>query len=376
MNVNSQEHFQRTVGQRVKLAREDANLSQDELASQLGFKDRQTLSNVEAGKRKLTAGELVQLIQILGRKLEYFTDTFSLIGEGAFSWRAVGAAPASLDDFEAKAGKWIATFRRLGEIRGQSYSPLLQQLNLNERSSFEQAQAAGEALVADWQLGEIPAQKLREVVEDRLKILVLYVDAPVGISGAACQLPQFNTILVNRREPDGRRNYDFAHETFHVLTWNAMPPRAYDAADKYEGTKVKRVEQLANNFAAALLMPAAGLKPRWEKRGPQDIHDWLNETASEFLVTSDALYWRLRQVGWLTQAASLDINRDRLTWNGRSPSEQTLPRLFSHRFVERLHGALQRGDLSVRRAAELLDCTIEDLEGLFGSYDFPVPFDL
>ena len=376
MKTTSQEQFQRTVGQRVKLAREDANLSQDELASQLGLKDRQTLSSIEAGKRKLTAEELVKLIQVLGKKLEYFTDTFSLIAEGAFSWRAAGAAPASLDDFEAKAGRWIATFRRLGEIKGEPYNPLLQQLNLTERSSFEEAQAAGEALVADWQLGDIPAQKLREVVEDRLKILVLFVDAPVGISGAACQLPQFNTILVNRREPDGRRNYDFAHETFHVLTWNVMPPRPFDQADKYEGTKVKRVEQLANNFAAALLMPSASLRPRWERRGDKDPHDWLNETASEFEVTSDALYWRLRQLGWLTQAASLDIIKERLTWNGRSPSAQTQPRLFSHRFVERLHWALERGEISVRRAAELLDFTVEDLEDLFKSYGFSVPFDV
>jgi Zn-dependent peptidase ImmA (M78 family)/DNA-binding XRE family transcriptional regulator len=376
MNTRSQEQFQRTVGQRVKLAREDASLSQDELAAQLGLNDRQTLSNIEAGKRKLTAEELVKLIQILGKKLEYFTDTFSLVGEGAFSWRALGAAPASLDQFEEKASKWIGTFRRLGEIKGEPFNPLSQQLNLTERSSFEEAQAAGEALVSDWDLGEIPAQNLSKVVEDRLKILVLYVDAPVGISGAACQLPQFNTILINRREPDGRRNYDFAHEIFHILTWSAMPPRPYDQADKVEGTKAKRVEQLANNFAAALLMPSASLKPRWEKRGDQDLHDWLNETASELLVTSDALYWRLRQIGWLTQAASLEINRDRLTWNGRSPSAQTLPKLFSRRFVERLQWALDRGELSVRRAAELLDCTVEDLEELFKSYEMPVPFDL
>ena len=53
-----------------------------------------------------------------------------------------------------------------------------------------------------------------------------------------------------------------------------------------------------------------------------------------------------------------------------------LPRLFSQRFVKRLHRALDRGDLSVRRAAGLLDCTIEDLEDLFKSYEMEVPFDL
>jgi predicted HTH domain antitoxin len=41
-----------------------------------------------------------------------------------------------------------------------------------------------------------------------------------------------------------------------------------------------------------------------------------------------------------------------------------------------MHWALDRGELSVRRAAELLDCTVEDLEDLFKSYELRVPFDL
>ena len=58
MNKTSQERFQRIVGQRVKLAREEAGLSQEELASRLGFNDCQTLCSIEAGKRELTAEEL------------------------------------------------------------------------------------------------------------------------------------------------------------------------------------------------------------------------------------------------------------------------------------------------------------------------------
>jgi hypothetical protein len=89
-----------------------------------------------------------------------------------------------------------------------------------------------------------------------------------------------------------------------------------------------------------------------------------------------ALHWRLRQLGWLTAAASLEVDQQRLTWNGLSPSAQTLPKLFSRRFVERLRRALEHGDLSVRRAAGLLDCTIEDLEDLFKSYEMEARFDL
>jgi XRE family transcriptional regulator, fatty acid utilization regulator len=376
MNKTAQEQFQRIVGRRVKLAREEANLSQEELASRLGFNDRQTLSNIEAGKRKLTAEELLKVMGLLGKEMEYFTDSFLLIGEGAFSWRARGAAPAMLEQFESKARKWVATYLRLGEIRNEPFSPLMQQLALSERSAFEDARAAAEALAAEWNLGEVPARKLADVVEDRLGILVLHVDAPSAVSGAACHHPRFNTILINRREPDGRRNYDFAHETFHVLTWKTMPPRHLDEVAEVQGTKAKRVEQLADNFASALLMPEPSLKPRWERRGDREIHSWLNQTASEFQVTAVALYWRLRQLGWLSAAASLEVDPQRLTWNGLSPSAQTLPKLFSRRFVERLRRALERGDLSVRRAAGLLDCTIEDLEDLFKSYEMEAPFDL
>jgi hypothetical protein len=164
------------------------------------------------------------------------------------------------------------------------------------------------------------------------------------ISGAACHHPRFNTVLINRREPDGRRNYDFAHETFHVLTWKTMPPRHVDEVASVQGSKAKRVEQLVDNFASALLMPESSLRARWERRGEQEIHDWLNATASEFQVTAVALYWRLRHLGWLTSAASLEVDPQRLTWNGLSPSAQTLPNLFSRRFVERLRVAWEMNE--------------------------------
>ena len=65
-----------------------------------------------------------------------------------------------------------------------------------------------------------------------------------------------------------------------------------------------------------------------------------------------------------------------LTANGRLREQQSVPRLFSTEFVQRLHTGLARGDLSVRRAAGLLGLTIEDLAELFRGYDLTVPFDL
>jgi len=362
------------INRRLKAAREKLGLTQAQLAEKLGFKDRQTLAAIEVGQRKVSAEELVRAVQALGLDLEYFTDSFRLAGEGRFSWRTNrDASPELLKAFEEKAGRWIATWRRLGELQGAKLSALQPALALSEHSSFETAQAAAEALVEEWQLGNVPAAMLEAAIR-KLGTLVLYVEPPQSISGAACQVPGANTILINRKEPEGRRHYDLAHELFHLLTWEQMPPEHAETGTP-QGTKAKRIEQLADNFAAALLMPERLLRPRWQARAENDIHRWLNSTASDFLVTAKALKWRLANLGWLTKGDLLQINDAKLTFNGRSKNQQPPPGLFSTDFVQRLHIAIAKGQLSVRRAAEILDLTTVALAEIFRSHDRPVPFD-
>ncbi len=364
------------IAKRLKVAREKLGLTQAQFSEKLGFKDRQTVAAIEAGQRKLSAEELVRAMQVLDVDLEYFTDRFRLVGEGTFSWRATrDATPSLLDTFEVRAGCWIALYRNLSGGKGAAPSPLQHRLPLTEKSSYEEARAVAEALGRDWELGEIPALRLKDAVQDKLGALVLYVDAPAGISGAACQLPNLNAILINRKEPEGRRHYDLAHEIFHLLTWEQMPPDHHEV-EIPRGGKGRRTEQLADNFASALLMPERTLAPRWQARDKSDLHEWLNATATELLVTAVALKWRLVQLGWLGKAELLEIVDSRLTANGRPRQPLPQPKLFSDEFARRLHGALAKGDISVRRAASLLEVTIDDLAELFKDYGLIVPFDL
>ena len=353
------------------------------------------MAAIEAGQRKMTAEELVRAAEALKVDIDFFTDGFRLVGEGKFSWRAHRSADLGLlSEFEDKAGRWIATYRTLGERAADIPSasrltasmktsttyagnPLQPRLTLSEKSSFEDAWAAAEALGREWQLGEIPALVLEEAIKTQLGTLVLYVDAPPAISGAACNLPGLNTILINRNEPEGRRYFDLAHECFHLLTWEQMTPEHTEQADgNYRGKgRYKRIEQLADNFAGAILMPWRAVFPRWESRPKGDIHSWLNRSASDLCVTAQALKWRLHYLGLLNKADLLEIQDARLTANGR-PGRQPRPRPFSAEFVKRLHVALSAGNLSVRRAASLLGTTIDGLADLFRAYEFPVPFDL
>jgi XRE family transcriptional regulator, fatty acid utilization regulator len=144
--------------------------------------------------------------------------------------------------YERNAGRWIAAFRPIAPQVGRA-SPLLRRaLGLTRHSRFEDAMEAGERFTAEFDLGDVPARRLAEVMERELGILVLMVDAFEGISGAACRLPELDVVLINRYEVAGRRHFDLAHELFHILTWDAMPPEHAEEAREVGGN---RVEQLA-----------------------------------------------------------------------------------------------------------------------------------
>jgi XRE family transcriptional regulator, fatty acid utilization regulator len=375
MKREPQERFQRLIGERIRFAREQAHLNQKQLADRLGFKDRQILSNIESGQRRVSAEELLLLIRELGRSVEFFSDPFLLLGE-VVSWRAQNY-PKLLADFENRLLPAVGLYRHLSAGAQEDEQLFVPQLPLTKASYYEDAAYAAQRLVEQWNLGTIPSKTLAEAAERRLNLLVMMVDAPREISGAAIFLPELVAIVVNRNEPLGRRNYDFAHELFHLLTWQSMPPAHLDQETATKKAGGKRIEQLADTFAAALLMPESSIEPLWNLQKEIDVHDWLNQTARVFGVTAIALYWRLRSLKYLTPTDSIDIQEERLVWNGAGPeAEGQKPKLYSRKFVEQLHSGLDNRDVAERRVTQVLNCTGEDLEELFRDYGLEPPVDL
>ncbi len=336
------------------------------MARLFGFKDRQTVSAIENGVRRVTAEELLLAVEKLRVPLDYFTDPFRLDGEALFSWRQGGVGPSELGEYERTAGRWIGAYRILAAQVGQRAPLMRQALGLTKVSRFEDATDAGERFVTEFELGVVPAQRLAAAMQDRFGILVLMVDAYRGISGAACRLPEFDAVLVARGEVAGRRNFDLAHELFHILTWEAMPPEHTEDASDFSGN---RVEQLANNFAAAVLMPKAALDSfdDWGRLDVNSLITRLNATADELCVTSSALRWRLVALRKLPKGQARAIPEAALRNNGREDSSEPPP-LFSRAFVEVVAKAIDQGHVSVRRAAALVGLPIEDLEELFAAH--------
>ena len=336
----------------------------------MGFNDRQTLAAIEASDRRISPRELVQAAAIVGIDLDDLLDPFRLVGEGEFSFRASSeATPELIDSFAASAGRWIATYRELARQAGVEPLPLSHKLDIRVDSSFELVQASAESIWKQWKLGKVPAQRLEEAITRELDVLVLHVDAPKAISGAASQLPGLKTILVNRRESRGRRMYDLAHELFHILTWDAMPPSRVEP-QRIKPTKGNRVEQLANNFAAALLMPEPVVTAEWRRRGELDVASWVLMTAKVLCVSPDALQWRLVNLQKITKAA---IKR---LVEMHDAGTDHVPELFSRAFVALVQQAVDAGRLSLRRAASLLDLSVVAFAELCQVYDLPLSYEV
>lgn len=358
------------IGLRLKALRDERDLSQEVVAEILGITDRQTISYIESGERQARPEELVTLIDRFNLDDDYFTDPFRLVGEGAFNWRQLDCSPAGLSAYQQRAGRWLAAYRFLSSIDDRPGPPERRSLRLWERSTFEQAMAEGERITVTYNMGDVPARRLPQVMEEDFGILVLMVDMEEGISGAACRLPELDAVLVNRNENRRRRNFDLAHEFFHILTWDRMPPKEVERASMKGGG---RVELLANNFAAALLMPQRLLERfgEWRNLGNVERAARLRAVADHFQVSTQSLHWRLVALRLLsTTARYLEV----------VPSEpldlDECPPLFSRNFVRTIAEAIDRGRLSAGKAVRLFEQSRDDLRKLFTAHGVPTPVTL
>jgi len=364
------------IRRRITALRERVGMNQAELAVALGVKDRQTISTIETGDRKVSAEELVRLADIFGVDLSAFSDPYVVLDEAGFSWRRNEVSEASIQGFEEVAKGWLALYRHLSRLAGEPVNSLVPKLDLTEKSSFADAASEGESIARQFAMNPVPALALESSLDKQLNVVVLHVDAPEGISGAACRLGGLNFVLINRAEPPARRAFNLAHELFHLATWEQMPPaHIEDARIRSHGNP--KPEQLANAFASGLLMPAEQLRSLIEQHPrpePEGYSEWIRTLARAMGVSGQSTKWRLTHRGYLPRNHAEQIDDDTL----RMPLDPTIapPLPFSPRFVERLHWGLDGGHLTVRRAAQLMGMTIDELQTLFEAHGMPVPFDL
>ena len=349
-----------SLGARIRQFREAQNLTQEQLGDLVGIHHRQTIGQLESGARTVRVAELVRIAQVLHVDL-----TTLLENSGrpvpAVLWRS--APEAEREALQADFVRWCERHGRVLRLLGRDCPDRLPRYSVNMASlTYRDVSELAREVGALLNLGRRPSAVLQQALQDQYDVLVWFIDT--GACGsAACIRGEFGSaILIPRRSVPWRRNFDAAHELFHLLTWDSFHPQ-----ESHDESLRKKVETLAESFAAALLMPEQVLQREIESRavdGKVAVTDVV-PLAVEFDVSFAAMMWRLLNLRYLPDADAVreliaDPELQSLDRLLRQRDRGDLPRV-PQRFVELAYTAWLTGRLSRTRLAEYLDCTLTSL---------------
>lgn len=257
MSVSSQE-----LGGRLRSARESRQMTQQAAGAVVGLQ-RSAISLMESGQRQVSTLELTRLAELYGRSVEWFVNPATAAEEDHVV--ALFRTEPRLQDEErrSRADSCIQLFREgvsLKRLLGRESGSVVPRYELPEPRTTGVAIVQGRS-VADQErrrlgLGVAPVRSIPELIGSQ-GIWTAAVPLPDEISGLCLRSQEFGMgILANAGQAPVRRRFSYAHEYGHALM-----DREQGASVTSRDNAKKASEQRANAFAAAFLMPEAGV---WE----------------------------------------------------------------------------------------------------------------
>lgn len=362
------------VGQVVRETRETLGMTQEFVADHIGV-PRSAVSEIESGKRELSATELFSLAKLFGEPMEH------LLGieqhspdEDLVMLRAEAVTPETRLELK-RFVRQCEQYHELEETVGEVIEPDLRSPR-SILATYEQAHKLAEDERKRLDLGVTPAHQLVSMLEDHVGVKVLCHELPDEISGASVRSQRFGSAaLVNCRHPAGRQAFTLAHEYFHLLTQGRVA-RSRGAQSLHlceakapDGRK-DRAEQLADQFAAQLLMPRDHFVEQVARLTKSDrtLDSFeLIEVARYFGVSVWAVFVRmaaLKMVSWdvaKQQYNDANLQDEIIKRGGGTQPEPT-------RFKRLAVKAFLTEQISRSRLAELLDVNIADVDDEVGQF--------
>jgi XRE family transcriptional regulator, fatty acid utilization regulator len=356
----------RAIGDRLRKERESLGYKLNYVARRMGFENHQVLGNIESGKRPLKASELLRLSSLYGRNVEFF------LREQSAAPRVLWRDPARTEKTILAEHKFVEIcqgYAKLLDLTGQgaymdASIPVLTACDKQAimQRTFNYVVELAEQTRRSLDLGSRPAHSLADVLEARFGVLVLYLDLKAAGSAASLSGGGCRAIVINSADMPWRRNFDLAHELFHLITWDLFSEDEIFAPSR-QGKK-NLIEQLANAFASALLLPEEEVRSEFQKRvsNKKIAYISLVEIAREFKVSTDALLWRLTNLMLLKRKDVEKCLADReikdIERQARNEDKEwyKTPHL-SARYVTLAIRAYFMGKISRARFAEYIDCS-------------------
>lgn len=367
-----------SIAEKLKQMRQSLDLTLEQAAKLVGFKNFQTLSKIENGLRKVKADELVALAKAYSFDMNFFLLDEPKPRNVQIFWRAE-LKPSDPQIVEAKLQMYFDRYLHLQKLLGykENGHKLFEINRLIENA--ENAAEYGERYSRDLKLGDRPALTIPTILEEELNLPIFYFELPGDTSAVSIISKNNATIVVNSLDAPWRRKFDIAHELFHIIYKQSAPEECGASNDPVQ-------ETFANAFASAFLLPRDSLEMEIDRRKKKDqiqITD-LMILAREFGVSLDALTWRLVNLGRITKRKAQDI----LTSQAEREYDKSVKRNepwetphISRKYLFMVFEAVNQGLLSKMRAADYLGVGVIELEQVFlnaslnleGKSDFEIP---
>ena len=347
------------LDKKIMAARQAAGFSITEAARKLGFKNYQTLSAIEKGARKINAHELIMMARLYGRNLEYFLES-DVAPDPVPLWRKV--RKTDVNQIQRQFLSFLENYSNLEHLLGlkRRWKDIQKNYDRDDFSvnGFEQADKLGADIHNFLDLGSRPSLNLLNVLENKLRFKILHLSLGDGVSGASVADNTIGVgILINAKDAPWRRNFDLAHELFHIITWNVFSPEEIG-----NGATKTRPEQYADIFASSLLLPEAHLLDALKETTTNNKIRFVDiiELAKDFGVSSEAILWRLVNLGRLKKSQVQKILddpdfRDVDRTRRRSLYIEGKPSKFPSRFISLACRCLLEGKISRGTFAEYLE---------------------
>ena len=346
------------IGRRLEKVRKDLGLSLEFVATQIDLNCYQVLRNIEKGSRPVRAAELAKLSKLYYRDLSYF-----LVGDEAreeqrsLAWRK-DPSVAATKQLEAKVLRLLMDYNLLEELTSEAPPARFAPWDKGQvEMGYKGVSRKAEQLGAELGLGPRPGLSLSDIIENKLGAKLLHLKMEDGVSAVSAIGDFGYAIIVNSEEAPWRRRFNLAHELFHLYASNITPLGEVHASDDVGRTMT---EKYADAFAAALLLPEEHLKEAVRSRAqsnclePVDIID----IALDFAVSSQALLYRMQNLGLLTSPSADEIIASeqfiRLNREFRRQHNQPAQEFSSHMVLLALK-AMQHGKISKGRVCKMFD---------------------
>lgn len=336
------------IGERLKMARKMAGMSQQELGERAGV-SRMSISKYERDINVPKSQVLIKLAKALDVKIEYLLRPVEVrLSEPMFRKRTALPKKKEYQILE-KTRDWVERYLEVEALFNDTpqYSKPHIENTILEMADVEEAALQ---LRKEWDLGLDPIDNLLEVLEDKgIKVWTIDQEEDHFDALEIWANDETPIIVVRGGIPGDRQRFDLAHELGHMLL------DVDEAVDE---------EKAAHRFTGAFLVP----KPKvYEELGRNRQHLSVKELLilkQKYGLSMQAWIYRAQDLGIISQSKfrQMFIEIRKRNWHKEEPGEP-VEQERSQRLKQLVLRALAEDVITRPRAEELLRQPIRGLEG-------------